>query len=180
MTTIQSILGLLILVTGALAGIASGNVMLLLMAITCGFVLLSMSKLVNYNREIHHKLLGLPLTKNQIDQIKKHSPLFRIASPWITIYPQQDIQYPLLILDDERYIRARVFYRYLSQEENRYTFDLPGHEPVVLGCSKVYYKGVELFEDEDQVFVKISRLPVKLTIINDRIVIEESTAIYAG
>ncbi|UVI28264.1 hypothetical protein [Paenibacillus spongiae] len=173
MTTIQSILGVLILLTGTFAGIAGGNFFVLITAVTCGLVLISLSKLLNYNREIHNKLLGLPLTKNQIFQIKKRSPLFRIESPWIDIYPQQGIAYPLLFLDDERYLRARVFYRYLSQDENLYTLELPGHEPVVLSCSKFYYKGVELFEDEEQVFVKISVLPVKLTFNNDRIIIDE-------
>ncbi|MCQ6560757.1 hypothetical protein [Paenibacillus mendelii] len=172
MTTVQRILGLCILLAGSLIGLASGNYYVLVMAITCGFVLMSLSKLIDMNRDNNHRLLGMPLTTSQINQIKSRSPHYQIESPIFDIYPQQNPVYPFMMLDNERYIRAKVFYNYLSQEGYCYTFELPGHESIALHCSTFYYSGVELFEHEDQVFVKISSLPVKLTILNRKIIME--------
>lgn len=172
MAAVQRILGLCILAAGSLIGIASGNYYVLVMAITCGLILMSLSKLFDINRDKYHLLLGIPLTKSQINLIKNRSPHYRVESRVFKIYPQQDPIYPIIMLDHERYMRAKVFYNYLSQEEYCYKFELPGHEPIALNCSTSYYSGVDLFEHEDQVFVKISSLPVKLTVHNRRIIME--------
>jgi len=172
LTTIQSILGLCILLGGSLIGLTSGNYFVLVMAVTCGFLLMSLSKLIDISKDNNHRLLGLPLTKSQINQIKGRSPHYLIESPIFDIYPQKNPIYPLIMLDNERYIRAKVFYNYLSQEEDCYKFELPDHESIAINCSSFYYSGVDLFEHEDQVFVKLSKLPVKLTIHSSRVIME--------
>jgi hypothetical protein len=172
MTTVQSMIGFLILVFGAFAGITSSNYFVLISSIVGGCVLISLSRLIDINKDASHKLLGIPLTKSQINTIINHSPNFSVESSFADVYPEEASLYPLIKLDDDYYIRAKVFYTYMSQQEYEYTFDLPGKSPFVFSCSSYYYKDADLFEHGDQVFVKLAALGIKPVIYKDRLLLK--------
>jgi hypothetical protein len=141
-----------------------------MLSILGGFLLMSLSKIIENNEGIHHKLLGLPLTKNQLRTIIDNSHKYRIESDLFEVYPGP---YPLICLDDEYYIRAKLFYKYLSQSGNEYTFELPNVEPIIMYCAPFYHKGVDLFDYGDWVFVKISKLDLSLKFHPDTKIILE-------
>jgi hypothetical protein len=84
-------------------------------------------------------------------------------------------RYPLLLLDDEYYIRARMFYKYLSQVQNDYRFKLPEQEPITLHRSDHYFKSVELFAYEEHVFVLLRKINYRATIAGNKLILERET-----
>ncbi len=172
MNTLQSIAGLLILLFGTFVGIVAGNYFVVILSVTSGFLIMTLSKLVDINRDSNHRLLGIPLTKSQINTIINNSSIFYVESNKIKIYPSNEAIYPLIILDNEKYIRAKVFYNYLSQVEYQYTFEFPD-ETITLECADNYYPGVDLYNQGEQVLVKLSALNINLKIYKDRIILGE-------
>lgn len=170
MNTLQSIAGLLILLFGTFVGIVSGNYIIVMAGVTCGFLLLSLAKLLDQSRDSHHRLLGIPLTKSQIQTIIANSAVFTVESDSIDVYPSKDAQYPLIVLDNEKYIRAKAFYKCLSQDDYQYTFQLP-HGTIVLDCSDMYYPGVDLVDLGDQVLVRISALQLSTKVLKSRLIL---------
>lgn len=171
MNILQSIIGLLFLVIGTIVGIAMGNYLVLIICITSGFLLISLSRLVDNLTDINHKLLGLPFTTSQLNTILKYSSKYYVESSTFDVYPDNETLYPLINLENEFYVRAKVFYKYLSQNEHQYTFSLPEKEPVVLNCSSSYYQGVDLFQYGEQVLVKLSVLNINTSIYKDRVIL---------
>lgn len=172
MNILQSIIGLLILIFGTVAGVYSGNLLILIISFTSGFLLISLSKMVDNLTDINHKLLGLPFTTSQLNTILKYSPQYFVESSTLDVYPDNETLYPLINLENEFYIRAKVFYKYLSQNEHQYTFSLPEKEPIVLNCSSSYYQGVDLFQYGEQVLVKLSVLKLNISIYKDRVILK--------
>lgn len=170
MNTLQSVAGLLILLFGSFAGIVSGNYFIVMVGVTFGFLLLSLAKLLDQSRDSHHRLLGIPLTKSQIRTIIANSSILAVKSESVDVYPSKDAQYPLVVLDNEKYIRAKVFYKCLSQTDHQYTFQLP-HETIVLDCSDIYYPGVDLVDLGDQVLVRLSALKLSTKVIQSRLIL---------
>lgn len=170
MNTIQSIAGLLILLFGTFVGIVSGNYFIVMVGVTCGFLLLSLAKLLDQSRDSHLRVLGIPLNRSQIRTIIANSAIFAVESESIDVYPGKDVQYPLIVLDNEKYIRAKVFYKCLSQADDQYTFQLP-HETIVLHCSDHYYPGVDLIDLGDQVLVRLSALKLSTKVLKSRLIL---------
>lgn len=167
MNKFQYICGLLILILGTIVGLLLGNVMLAVICVVGGFVLISLSELVRLVQEMNHKMLGVPLTKDQITTIIQHSRHYYVYSQDLDVHPDPGTAYTFIVLDGEHYIRARVFLPYIRQQEFEYTFTLPDRDPVVMHCSNDYYKGVDLFGSYDQVIVKLSALGLKWTVLKD-------------
>lgn len=167
-------MGILVLVFGLFLGFVSNNLIIILLSIVGGLILLGISKIIEILEAISHKYLQIPFTLNQIWKIIKNSSQYEVASTTFEIHlsPKGDIIYPLVILDNEFYLRARVFYKYLSQSENEYKFELPKQEPVIITKSLSYYKGVELFDFRDQVFVKLKKINVKPIIEGKKLILE--------
>lgn len=172
MNILQSIIGLLILIFGTVAGVYSGNLLILIISFTSGFLLISLSKLVDNLTDINHKLLGLPFTTSQLNTILKYSPQYYVESSTLDVYPDNETLYPLINLENELYIKAKVFYKYLSQNEHQYTFRLPEKGAIVLNCSSAYYQGVDLFQYGEQVLVKLSVLKLNISIYKDRLILK--------
>jgi hypothetical protein len=169
---LQQIVGWIFIIVGTISGVAWETPLLVMFSLFGGFILLSVSTLINILREINHKLLGIPLTDNQVSTIINFSRSYIIESNTITIYPDNETSYALIKLDGNLYIRARVFLRHLEQVEYEYKFSFPDKEPVILNCSDKYYEGVDLFALENYVFVRIEKLNLKVTIYKNIIKFE--------
>lgn len=90
MNILQSIIGLLILIFGTVAGVYSGNLLILIISFTSGFLLISLSKLVDNLTDINHKLLGLPFTTSQLNTILKYSSQYYVESSTLDVYPDNE------------------------------------------------------------------------------------------
>lgn len=122
-----------------------------------GFVLIALSQLMDAARVMRDRALGIPLSDGQIRLIRAKTRAVAVISNTLTLQPPEP-SYPLLTLDGEPYIRARVLVRYLTQNGNAYTFHFPEMEPKTVICAAHYRPEVRLFELDDEVYVKLSLL----------------------
>ncbi|SFI76013.1 hypothetical protein SAMN02799624_02056 [Paenibacillus sp. UNC496MF] len=166
MTTFQSWLGLVILMLGSIAGIYVRNVTVIVLCVTIGLVLLSLATIAESAQGAYHRSLGLPMTRNQLRTILRQSPTYAFESGLFEAYPNADRApgYPLLRLDGEYYVRVKLFYPYLRQEDTAYTFALPGRAPAVLDCEAYYRAGADLFEHDERVYVRLAALGLRLRV----------------
>ncbi|MDF2661512.1 MAG: hypothetical protein K0Q94_4303 [Paenibacillus sp.] len=166
------VVGLFVLVAGTFAGILESDILIVVCSVAGGLILVSLWKIWNVLQKIHYRLLGIALTDSQLNTIVKHSGKYAVESDLFDVYPDSNTPYPLLMLDGELYIRARLFRDYVEQEEDRYQFSLPDREPVELKFSDRYVPGAALFGHGDQVFVSVSRLGLTPVFYKDRIRLE--------
>ncbi|WP_054955571.1 hypothetical protein [Paenibacillus dakarensis] len=155
--------GLLVLVFGVIYGILSENPMIILVSVVGGFILMGVYKMIEILEGIHHRVLQVPFTENQLHTIITFSKPYKIVSKAFEIHPnpQGNPIYPLIKLDNDYYLRARVFNKYLSQLDNMYTFKLPNQARVTLSSSMSYQEGAGLFQFHDQVFVRLKDINIK-------------------
>ncbi|MFS0839052.1 hypothetical protein [Paenibacillus sp. 1P03SA] len=158
MTTIQSITGQLLLLFGTFFSLAAGNLPAAFISLVGGFILISLSKLVDFQQAAYLKSLGLPVTGEQIHLIMKYSPEYEVESGDFNVFPEAHKEYSLLRLEGELYISTQVFQNILTRVESEYTFNFPGREAVILFRAPSLYKGAELFEYGGEGFVRISAL----------------------
>lgn len=156
------IIGLLVFIFGLLYGFSGGGLALLLAGFVAGPLLMGLSKVIQLLEEISHKLLRMPFTLDQVWQVIKNSPKYETESQSFEVYPNPrgDSQYQLVVFDDEYYIKARVFKKYIKPNENELVFEMPNQEPITLQKSYAYYPGVELFDFREQVFVMLKKINV--------------------
>lgn len=153
--------GILLLIIGVFIGFPSGNGIVILLSVVGGLLLMGVSKLIAILEQIYLKVLQQPFTYNQVSTIIKNSNSYFVESESFHVYPEDQAQYPLIYLDGDYYMRARVFMKYLSQNVYEYTFSFPDQAPITLNRLDYYEKGVELFAFEDQVIVLLNRLNLK-------------------
>ncbi|MFC4811473.1 hypothetical protein [Paenibacillus sp. GCM10023250] len=166
MTTFQSWLGLVILMLGTIVGIFTRSMTVIVLCVTIGLVLLSLATIAESAQGAYHRALGLPMTRNQLRTILRQSPTYAFESGLFDAYPNADRApgYPLLRLDGEYYVRVKLFYRYLRQEDTAYTFALPSRAPAVFDCEAYYREGADLFEHDERVYVRLAALGLRLRI----------------
>ncbi|MEC0244429.1 hypothetical protein P4H65_01185 [Paenibacillus chitinolyticus] len=158
MTTIQSITGLFLLVFGTFFSFSAGNLPAAFISLVGGFILMSLSKLVDLQQAAYLKALGLPVTGDQLHLMMKYSPEYAVESADFNVYPGSHKEYALIRLEGELYLSVQVFKNVMTQEENEYTFRFPGREPISFHRTLSLYKGAELFEYGGLAFVSISAL----------------------
>ncbi|MCM3628843.1 hypothetical protein M3194_15980 [Paenibacillus glycanilyticus] len=137
-----------------------------------GFVLISLAELVRLQQGTYHLALGLPLKNEQINDIMRRTPPSKVTSSSLNIHPFDGAEYPLIRLHGESYIRAKVFVPYIVQTEMEYRFAFPNAEPVLLICEPRYSLDSRLFQYNEQVYVKLSELPLKYQTEGDRLRME--------
>lgn len=173
MNKILGFAGYSLLVIGSVMGLLMGSLIVILFSLLAGLLLVSVAKLESISQALYLTQSGLPLTETQMGRIIQRSPQFHVESQSFDVYPKtESARYHLIYLHQEYYIRVRVFYEYLRQEEDEYRFLLPGREPIILILSDRYLAGVELFEHQQQVFVKLSSLGLKCRIKNEHLILE--------
>ncbi|MFX3635099.1 MAG: hypothetical protein ACE3L7_19175 [Candidatus Pristimantibacillus sp.] len=160
MFTIQRILGYGLLFFGLLMTLMTGEFSVGPLIIFAGFILVSLSEIIRLMQGTYQITLGLPPTSEQLHFIIQHSPKWLVSSQSLAIYPLNETEYPIIRLHGESYIRARAFLKYMEQKEMEYRFHFPDLAPIVMNCTSFYSPGVDLFEFNDQVFVKLSELPL--------------------
>lgn len=166
--TLQRIVGYGLILFGIIMSFTGVGINIGVTLMFAGFVLVSLAEMVRIMRGTYLTTLGLPPTKEQLHTIISHSPKWLVSSNSLTIYPNNDTEYPVIHLHGEQYIRSRVFRPYMEQTEMEYRFSFPGREPIIMNCTTNYSPGVDLFEFNDQVFVKLSELPLIHRIEGDR------------
>ncbi|QHW33051.1 hypothetical protein GZH47_21105 [Paenibacillus rhizovicinus] len=168
------IVGVLVLIIGIFFGFADENLGVIIASVVGGFILLGIARLIELLEGISLHLLKVPVTFNQLRNIIMNSTTYRIESASFDIHPNAkgEPMYPLVILDNAYYLRARVFYAYLSQSEDKYTFALPEQDPVVIHTADSYYKGVSLFNYQDHVYVKLNAIRLIPNIEGNKLVLE--------
>ncbi|SFE43165.1 hypothetical protein SAMN05216378_3091 [Paenibacillus catalpae] len=137
-----------------------------------GFVLISLAELVRMQQGTYHLALGLPYKNEQINEIIKRSTPVKVFSTGLSIHPFDGTAYPLLQLHGESYLRAKAFIPYIEQSEMEYRFSFPDVDPVLLLCEPRCGQGSSLFQFNEQVFVKLSALPLTIKREGDRLRIE--------
>jgi hypothetical protein len=167
-------MGIIVLVFGLFLGFASGDLMIILVGLVAGPILLGISKIIQILEELDHKLIRIPFTLDQVWKVIKASTIYEIESEDFEVHPNPrgDVQFPLVILEDEYYIRTRVFKKYFKEEGNEYIFELPKQEPITLQKSYSYYPGVELFDFRDHVYVLLKKINVYPTIEGNKLTLE--------
>ncbi|GGG76808.1 hypothetical protein [Paenibacillus radicis (ex Gao et al. 2016)] len=123
-------------------------------------------------KAMYDRQLGLPPSKEQLQRIIHATPQLAVTSSSLTISPVDGSEYPVIELDGEKYVRGRAFVRYMSQFGNRYSFEFPNTDKLELRCSVDYSKGVPLFGYEEQVFIKLSVLPITYRFEAERLIVE--------
>ncbi|WP_123040164.1 hypothetical protein [Cohnella candidum] len=176
MAILLMIAGGLIFVLGIFIGIADESLIFILLSVIGGLLLIGLSKIIELLEGITHRSLGVPYTHDQIRTILQSSLEYPVEAEGIAPYPDSDTPYPLLHLDGETYMRARVFRNYLSQDGSLYTFAFPDRPPEVLRRMQGYYPGAELFAHEDQVYVKLSRIRLKPRVEGHKLILEFQNA----
>ncbi|GLX67656.1 hypothetical protein [Paenibacillus glycanilyticus] len=137
-----------------------------------GFVLASLAELVLVQQSKYHLALGLPYKDEQINLMLKRSTPVKVSSGGLSIHPLDGTAYPLLQLHGDYYLRAKAFIAYIEQNETEYRFAFPDVEPVLLASEPRCRQGSSLFQFNDQVFVKLSALPLAIQLEGDRLRIE--------
>ncbi|GMK46671.1 hypothetical protein PghCCS26_38000 [Paenibacillus glycanilyticus] len=137
-----------------------------------GFVLVSLAELVRLQQGMYHLALGLPLKNEQIHKILRRTPPVKVTSTTLSIHPFNETEYPLLELQGESYLRVKAFIPYIEQSETEYRFTFPESALVLLICDPRYSQGSRLFQYNDQVFVKLSALPLSVQKEGDRLRVE--------
>ena len=176
MIVIQRIIGYSIVFACIVGGIISGNFNIIFYGLVGGLILVSLARIVEYLQDISERSLGIPLSNQQIRKIKIKSEEIKVISNTLEINPKVEL-YPLLKLDNEYYLRARALLKYLSQKDRNYTFNFPNREPIILTCAIRYRLGVNMFELDEQVFVKLSSLSqvgLIIDIVEEGLLIENS------
>lgn len=153
-----SVVGYVFMVLSVFAWLSYNNLFLASLGVFAGLLLLAVSKVVDYVHDLHTQSLGIPWSDSQLRKIKLKSRKLKVASSSLKIHAEVDAEYPILHLDGERYVRIKAFLNYLSQEERSYKLELPERDPIVLSCAIDYYPGVEMFELDDQVYIRLSCL----------------------
>ncbi|MEY9094140.1 hypothetical protein [Paenibacillus sp. RC84] len=171
MTTIQSIAGLFLLVFGTFFSFSAGNLPAAFISLVGGFILMSLSKLVDFQQGAYLRALGVPITGDQLHLIMKHSPEYAVESADFDVYPESHKEYALIRLEGELYLSVQVFKNVMTQVENEYTFRFPGREPISLYRTLSLYKGAELFDYGGLAFVSISALNLVSNICEGRLLL---------
>ncbi|MFD7521778.1 hypothetical protein [Paenibacillus chitinolyticus] len=171
MTTIQSIVGLFLIVFGTFISFSAGNLPAAFISLVGGFILMSLSKLVDLQQGAYLKALGVPVTGDQLHLIVNYSPEYAVESADFNVYPESHKEYALIHLEGELYLSVQVFKNVITQVENEYTFRFPGREPISLHRTLSLYKGAELFEYGGLAFVRISALNLVGSICEDRLLL---------
>ncbi|TCN00677.1 hypothetical protein EV294_101125 [Paenibacillus sp. BK033] len=167
----QRILGYAALLFGLLVSF-SGQIAEAGMFAVAGFVLVSLAELVRLQQGMYHLALGLPLRNEQIHKILRRTSPVKVTSTTLSIHPFNETEYPLLELQGEAYLRVKAFISYIEQSETEYRFTFPDSAPVLLICDPRYSQGSRLFQYNDQVFVKLSALPLSIEKEGDRLRVE--------
>ncbi|MFC4776762.1 hypothetical protein ACFO9Q_08215 [Paenibacillus sp. GCM10023252] len=165
---IQVLLGYLFIAVGIWLAIVGGigpGVLL----IAGGISMIILSWIFDMVKDMYDDRLGLPMKASRLMRLQRSAMKVVVRSDSFQPYPEGDREYPLLILDGEMYLRAKVFLNGLSQEKSTYTFQFPGQEPLVLECSPSYRKGVDLFEAGEYVFVRLAALPYKTSLYKNEL-----------
>ncbi|WP_042164271.1 hypothetical protein [Paenibacillus gorillae] len=137
-----------------------------------GFVLISLGELILLLKGMHDRQLGLPPSKEQLHRIIQATPKLEVFSGSLTISPVNGTEYPVIELDGEKYVRGRAFVRYMSQTGNRYSFEFPNTDKLELRCAVNYSPGVSIFGYQEQVFVKLSVLPIAYRFEAEKLIVE--------
>lgn len=166
------VLGLLVIVLGSPIVLFTENIFFGIISLVGGALVLGVSKMIEQLQDMNHKILGISLTDSQINTIIRNSRSYHIESEVFPVYPDNETKSPLIVLEGEYYINARLFKNNLKHEEYEYRLALPGKEQIVMNLSEYYYKGVLLFKWHDQLLLKISAVPLTLTMNKDRIIFE--------
>ncbi|RED66146.1 hypothetical protein [Cohnella lupini] len=168
------IMGIIVLVFGIFFGFASGNLTLLLAGFVAGPLLLGIAKIIQILEGLDHKLLRIPYSLDQVWKVIKSSTIYEMESKDFEVHPnvKGNTQFPLVLLDDEYYLKARVFKKYFKEEENEYLFELPKQEPITLQKSYSYYPGVELFDFRDHLYVLLKKINVYPNIEGNKVTLE--------
>ncbi len=174
MRSALNVMGFVLLGFGLLLGLAGKNLVLIFGGLFCCLTLLALSRIIKLVEPLHNQALHIPFTTSQLLAILHKSPAFSVDSPHFEVYPNNEIPYPLPLLDGEYYIRAKVFYSYLSQEGSAYTFSLPDARPETLHCSYSYYNGADLFSVNDQVYVRLRKLGLTPNMVGNKAVLERT------
>jgi hypothetical protein len=171
----QRLLGFAAILFGVI--ILFSNILAGLIVAVAGSVLVSLAELVRMQQGTYHLALGLPYKNEQINEMIKLSQPMKVFSSGLTIHPHDDTAYPMLRLHGEYYLRAKAFVPYIEQQEMEYKFVFPDTEPVLLLCELRCRQGSNLFQFNEQVFVKLSALPLAIQMEGDKLRIEVKTSL---
>lgn len=158
MMGIMSMIGYVIITLSVIVGLSTNNLFLTFLGVFAGLVLIAISKIVDYLHDLHTQALGLPWSDAQLRRIKTRSRQMKVISSSLQIHAEVDTEYPVLRLDGEHYVRVKALYDYLTQDGRTYTLRLPGREPILLSCAIDYFPRVEMFELDEQVYIRLSCL----------------------
>jgi hypothetical protein len=170
----QRLLGFAAILFGLI--IMFSNILTGLIVAAAGSVLVSLAELVRMQQGTYHLALGLPYKNEQINEMIKLSQPVKVFSSGLTIHPFDGTEYPLLLLHGEYYLRAKAFVPYIEQQEMEYKFVFPDTEPVLLLCEPRCRQGSSLFQFNDQVFVRLSALPLAIQLEGDKLQIAVKTS----
>ncbi|QJC51499.1 hypothetical protein HGI30_08015 [Paenibacillus albicereus] len=173
MSLFLTIGGMLLLLVGAM-GLISGDWLLIAAGLFGGLVLLALSRIIDLLEDISRQRSGAPFAAGQLAKLMRRSPARSVESELFDVHlnPRGGREYPLLHLGGEAYLRARVFLSYLRQDGDQYTFELPGQEPVTLSRTSGYAEGADLFEFQEQVFVKLRAIGMRAVVDGQKVKLE--------
>ncbi|QGG55663.1 hypothetical protein [Paenibacillus sp. B01] len=136
-----------------------------------GLLLMALSRIIDLLEDIARQRSGAPYETGQFARLIRRSPVYAVESELFDVHlnPRGGREYPLIRLDGETYLRARVFLSYLRQDDDKYTFELPEREPVTLSRISGYAVGADLFESQEQVFVKLRALGLRAVVDGKRV-----------
>ncbi|WP_339279811.1 hypothetical protein NYE40_08995 [Paenibacillus sp. FSL W8-1187] len=139
-----------------------------------GLLLMALSRIIDLLEELLRNASDAPYSREQLAKIMQRSRAFRLESELFEVHPNASggNEYPLYYLNGEPYVRARAFLPYIKQVDTRYTFELPGREPVTLDRSSAYLQEVPLFEYQEQVVVRLKSLGLRTRPVGDAIKLE--------
>ncbi|MGZ9584483.1 hypothetical protein [Paenibacillus marinisediminis] len=159
------VIGIVMIGWGTMLGVNVAEPITVIVSILGGCVLMALGQFVDIFEDMRNRhSLELPLSKQQVRTIIRHSTRYQFISNDLKLYSGDRKEYPLVLLEGEQYIRASLFHEYMAIDINEYTFAFPERASVILHSHYSYYPGVELFELDDALFVKVTSLGITLTL----------------
>ncbi|CAI6029621.1 hypothetical protein [Cohnella sp. JJ-181] len=171
MRTLLEMFGFVIMVGGTVVGVMSGSFSLIVFSLVGGLVLLALSHLIGIAESVQARVLDLPPTLDTVRNRIRHASDYAVTAADIEIYPAQGAMHSLVELDENLYMRTFAFMKHLSVLDRRYSFSLPGREPVELHGADRYFQGADLFSVDGYAYVKLSAIGLAADREGDRILL---------
>lgn len=137
--------------------------------IFCGVLLLAVAEMLQSLRRIEARLVDFHL-----QNAGTNLQTYLVHSHEFVVFRGEVERYQFFEMDNEQYIRVRVFKNYTDYSGETYTISLPNRQQVSLALSERYSPGVDLWNRNGLTYIKLGALGLRGTLSADGKMIVES------